>query len=195
MKRQKITYGVDGMMEFQAVIKVGKAHLKVEFTGGSFSSMSRRPATYTTDNFMVQNAIENSSEYKRGLIRKIRAIDLPGEVKVMRNRKEEAAHEALADEKPAEQKGEAPEGAEPTEGTDETDRSSASETHEKENGCETADEGEAAPTALRKIEVNISDDAREILEKEFGVPQSKMRTRVEIAAVAAQHGIEFVFAK
>lgn len=85
MKKQKITYGVNGMMEFQAVIKVGKTNLKVQFSDGSFNASSRKPATFTTDNLIVQHAIENSNEFKRGLIHKISTVELNEEVKVLRN--------------------------------------------------------------------------------------------------------------
>lgn len=76
MKKKKITYGVSGMMEYQAVIKVGRNNMKVLFSDGSVSAMGVNPATFTTENFMVQHAIENSSDFKRGRIKVVNTIEL-----------------------------------------------------------------------------------------------------------------------
>lgn len=183
------------MMEFQAVIKVGKARMKIDFSDGSFNSMSRRPATHTTDNFMVQQAIENSSEFKRGLIKKVRVIDLPGEVKVLRNRRPEVKIDGGFIPEGQHDEPKTPEDIpvstdQPAEtGTEEEDEA---ETTETETG---GVEGAATDTPLRQIEVNVSDDARDILETEYGIARSKLRTRAEIGAAAAQLGIEFIYAK
>ena len=53
------------MMEYQSIIRFGKNTLKVTFTGGSMNAIGVTPATYTTSSFLIQQAIENSNEYKR----------------------------------------------------------------------------------------------------------------------------------
>lgn len=72
------------MMEFQAVIKVGRNNMKVLFTDGSMNAMGVNPAKFTTTNYMVQHAIENSPEFKRGLIKRISVIDLDENVQIER---------------------------------------------------------------------------------------------------------------
>ena len=85
MKKKRITYGVYGMMEYQTIIKIGRATLKVLFTDGSITSIGQNPAMYTTSDFLVQRAIENSSEYKKGRIMMVNTIELDEEVRIERN--------------------------------------------------------------------------------------------------------------
>ncbi len=82
MKKKKITYGVSGMMEYQAIIKIGKATMKVPFSEGSMTAMGVNPARFTTENYMVQQAIEQSGEFRRGRIYKVSVIELDEEVKI-----------------------------------------------------------------------------------------------------------------
>lgn len=82
MKKKKITYGVSGMMEYQAIIKIGKATMKVPFSEGSMTAMGVNPAKFTTDNYMVQRAIEHSGDYRRGRIYIVNAIDLDEDVHI-----------------------------------------------------------------------------------------------------------------
>lgn len=170
MKKQKITYGVNGMMEFQAVIKVGKTNLKVQFSDGSFNASSRKPATFTTDNLIVQHAIENSNEFKHGLIHKISTVELNEEVKVLRN-----GPKALNEPIPIEIN---------ADGT----QKPASET--AEDASETAEDA----SELKQVEVHCNDDAKDYLADNFGVSKSKLRNKDIIASVAATYGIEFVYA-
>lgn len=72
------------MMEYQCIIRFGKNALKVTFTGGSMNAIGVTPATFTTDSFLIQQAIENSSEYKRGRIRVVGEVDLDEEVRIER---------------------------------------------------------------------------------------------------------------
>lgn len=199
MKKQKKTYGVIGMMEFQAVIKVGRNTMKIPFSDGSLSALGNNPAKFTTDNFMVQHAIENSSEFKRGLIRLLNTVDLPGEVKVLRN-----GPKALNDPIPIEIKAD---GSQiPASGTaNPASNADAGETPEPTEGEEIADEastevanepasGTANPASEPKqIEVHCKDDAKDYLEQNFGVVKSKLRNKETIASVAATYGIEFVY--
>lgn len=65
----KATYGVMGMMEWNALIPTRSNLLRVRFTGGSLSGYGVTPATYTTDNPAVARLIETSSYFRRGRIR------------------------------------------------------------------------------------------------------------------------------
>lgn len=177
------------MMEFQAVIKVGRNNMKIHFSDGSLSAMGNNPAKYTTDNYMVQHAIENSSEYKRGLIRLLNTVEMPGEVKVLRNGPK-ALNEPIPIEinangtqKPASETAEpaSEETPEATEGTEVAETAPASETAE-------------AASELKQVEVHCNDDAKDYLADNFGVSKSKLRNKDIIASVAATYGIEFVYA-
>lgn len=90
MKKKRVTYGITGMMEYQAVIPVGKATVKVTFTDGTMSATGMTPARYMTDNMMIQHAIEHSPQYKKGLIRKLQSIELDEEVVIGHNVKKQA---------------------------------------------------------------------------------------------------------
>ena len=70
------------MMEYQAIIKIGKATMKVPFSEGSMTAMGVNPARFTTENYMVQQAIEQSGEFRRGRIYKVSVIELDEEVKI-----------------------------------------------------------------------------------------------------------------
>ena len=81
MKKRKITYGISGMMECQIVIKIGNtSKMNVLFSDGSITATGITPATFTTDNFMVQHAIERSHDFKNGRIYIVRSIELNEEV-------------------------------------------------------------------------------------------------------------------
>lgn len=186
MKKQRKTYGVLGMMEYQAVIRVGRNYMKIPFSDGSLSGFGTSPAKFTTDNFMVQHAIENSAEYGRGLIRLINVTDIPGEVKVETGLRPEAPQAAGApgDKRtPGEKQGggEAPgekqeDGETPEDKQEEPDRN-----------------GEECAKSLVQVEVTCNDDAKDYLEEKFGVIRSKLRNREVIMSIAESKGVEFVF--
>lgn len=64
----KKTYGVAGMMEWNALITAGRATVRVHFTGGTVTGYGVTPATFSTDNSALQEIIENSYWYKKGRI-------------------------------------------------------------------------------------------------------------------------------
>lgn len=67
MKR-KVTYEIRGQIERSCYFRVGKALLRVDFTGGSINSAGMTPANYTTDNPLYQKAIEDSEQFRNGEI-------------------------------------------------------------------------------------------------------------------------------
>lgn len=79
----KKTYGVEGLIDWQAQIKAGKATLIVTFTGGGLTSYGVTPAQFTTENILHQRIIENSKEFASGKIKLIRSVKLenPDEAK------------------------------------------------------------------------------------------------------------------
>ncbi len=194
MKKKRITYGVVGMMEYQAIIKIGRATLKVLFTDGSMTSIGQNPAKYTTSDFLVQHAIENSSDFKRGRITVVNTIELDEEVRIERNPvKAEEAKNAPATKTEAEEvttDNTSAEGAE-TPAKSEEVPSDASEEAKAE--AETAEEVETAD-AKTELEFSDNQEAKDYLVANFGVKASSMRNREDIKTVGATYGVTITFA-
>lgn len=67
---KKVTYEIHGQIERNSFFRVGKALIRVEFTGGMINSTGVYPAQYSTDNPLYQQAIENSEAFKKGEIKR-----------------------------------------------------------------------------------------------------------------------------
>lgn len=214
MKKKRITYGVYGMMEYQTVIKIGRATLKVMFTDGSMTSIGQNPAKYTTSDFLVQHTIENSSDFKKGRITIVNTIELDEEVRIERNPAKPSTQQAQAPT-PAEAKPVAATAAKVKEAqgaadepTDETNAGDAEETETdapadtEDTSAETTEEdvtdgaAEETTTAEAKTEVEFTDnqEAKDYLVKNFGVKSGSMRNREDIKAVGETYGVKITFA-
>lgn len=176
------------MMEMETVIMIGGAKMKVLFSGGSMTAMGVNPAKFTTANLLTQQAIENSQQFKKGLIKKINVIELNEEVKILRNPapKKEIETSALNEESepqiPVEEKVE----VEPTE--KETEEIS------NDNSSETSEEASPTPVdGLLQVEFSLNEDAKDYLEQQFGVNKSKLRNRLDIIACAKENGVDLIF--
>lgn len=221
MKKKRITYGVYGMMEYQAIIKIGRATLKVLFTDGSMTSIGQNPAKYTTSDFLTQHAIENSSDFKRGRIQVVNTIELDEDVRIERNpakpstQTANVAAKAVIDNKPTEASSShttpvaedvADETTEEADAgvvtpTDEADAETIEEEPETESETnveeDTTSEETAAEdnTAEGKTEVEFTDnqEAKDYIFKNFGVKPGTMRNREDIKAVGATYGVRITF--
>ena len=221
MKKKRITYGVYGMMEYQAIIKIGRATLKVLFTDGSMTSIGQNPAKYTTSDFLTQHAIENSSDFKRGRIQVVNTIELDENVRIERNPAKPSTHtanvaaKAVIDNKPTEASSShttpvaedvADETTEEADAgvvtpTDEADAETIEEEPETESETnveeDTTSEETAAEdnTAEGKTEVEFTDnqEAKDYIFKNFGVKPGTMRNREDIKAVGATYGVKITF--
>lgn len=219
MKKKRITYGVYGMMEYQAIIKIGRATLKVMFTDGSITAIGQNPAQYTTSDFIVQHAIENSSDFKKGRIHVVNTIELDEDVRIERNpakpstQTANVAAKAVIDNKPTEASSShttpvaedvADETTEEADAgvvtpTDEADAETIEEEPESETNVEedTTSEETAAEdnTAEGKTEVEFTDnqEAKDYIFKNFGVKPGTMRNREDIKAVGATYGVKITF--
>lgn len=221
MKKKRITYGVYGMMEYQAIIKIGRATLKVLFTDGSMTSIGQNPAKYTTSDFLTQHAIENSSDFKRGRIQVVNTIELDEDVRIERNpakpstQTANVAAKAVIDNKPTEASSShttpvaedvADETTEEADAgvvtpTDEADAETIEEEPETESETnveeDTTSEETAAEdnTAEGKTEVEFTDnqEAKDYIFKNFGVKPGTMRNREYIKAVGATYGVKITF--
>lgn len=206
MKKKRITYGVFGMMEYQSIIKIGRATLKVLFTDGSITSLGQNPAQYTTSDFIVQHAIENSSDFKRGRIRVVNTIELDEEVRIERNHT--AASTQTAPTKTAVKVEATTESAAPAK-DEATAVADVSETN-KETVDETASDDveditEVAPEATEEAEVKAEEaatptevefgtnqEAKDYLANTFGV-KGALKTRAEIIAAGETYGVKITF--
>lgn len=164
--------------------------MKVLFTGGSMTAMGVNPAKFTTDSLLTQQAIENSQQFKKGLIKKINVIELNEEVKILRNPapvpKKEIEAPAVADEVSPQSPKEAPvEAEQPEKETEEISNANSGETSE-----------EASPTpvdGLLQVEFSLNEDAKDYLEQNFGVNKAKLKNRPQIIACAKENGVDLIF--
>lgn len=209
------------MMEYQTIIKIGRATLKVLFTDGSMTAIGQNPAKYTTSDFLVQRAIENSSEFKKGRIQVVDTIELDEEVRIERNpakpstQTANVAAKAVIDNKPTEASSShttpvaedvADETTEEADAgvvtpTDEADAETIEEEPETESETnveeDTTSEETAAEdnTAEGKTEVEFTDnqEAKDYIFKNFGVKPGTMRNREGIKAVGETYGVKITF--
>lgn len=217
MKKKRITYGVHGMMEYQSIIKIGRATLKVLFTDGSMTAIGQNPAKYTTSDFLVQHAIENSSEFKRGRITVVDTIELDEEVRIERNPAKPSTQQAPspAEAKPVTAtaaKVEEPQDIadEPTEETNAVDadeaESASADTPAPEVDIEPI-EDEVPSTeevaaelsesdnedGLTEVEFSTNQEAKDYLTKTFGVKSGTMKNRADIVAIGEANGVKIIF--
>ena len=205
------------MMEYQSIIKIGRATLKVLFTDGSMTAIGQNPAKYTTSDFLVQHAIENSSEFKRGRITVVDTIELDEEVRIERNPAKPSTQQAPS---PAEAKPVAATAAkveephdiadEPTEKTDAVDadevESAMLDTPAPEVDIEPIEdevpstEEDAAELSesdnedgLTEVEFSTNQEAKDYLTKTFGVKSGTMKNRADIVAIGEANGVKIIF--
>lgn len=76
--RKRITYEIHGQIERNSYFRIGKALVRIDFTGGAINSTGVYPAQYTTDNPLFQRAIENSDAYRCGEIKRGRVEVIEG---------------------------------------------------------------------------------------------------------------------
>lgn len=76
--KKRITYEIHGQIERNSYFRIGKALIRIEFTGGAINSTGVYPAQYTTDNPLFQRAIENSEAFLSGEIKRGR-VEAVGE--------------------------------------------------------------------------------------------------------------------
>ena len=213
MKAKKKTYGVQGYMEWQALIRCGKATLTVHFSGGSLTGYGVTPAEFTTENPMTQAIIENSDYFKKGKIFLMREVEGTGKFKefVKGQHANEGNHKggqaatasAIADtalNPDVSPKTEIP-AADATGTVAETeDETSCAVADEDENP---SDEGESVEAGIdpadgtvtedgkRIVEVTDIDDARDYLVEEFHIARSSLRSNVSVFRAAEEHNIVF----
>ena len=68
---EPVTYGVYGLTEWDALIPVDRAVMRVCFRNGQPTGFDARAATFTTSNPKVQDLIENSRYFRTRRIQRI----------------------------------------------------------------------------------------------------------------------------
>ena len=86
--RKRITYEIHGQIERNSYFRIGKALVRIDFTGGAINSTGVYPAQYTTDNHLFQRAIESSDAFRCGEIKR-------GRVEVLEEKKAADAAEPV----------------------------------------------------------------------------------------------------
>lgn len=144
------------------------------------------PATYTTSSFLIQQAIENSNEFKRGRIRIVRTIELDEEIHIERPKPATAI---------AERRNPAPAPTAEAEKVPEpTEEAEAAEVNAEDGATSEEQPEESAPTApLTQVEFSCNDDAKDYLEQTFGYVRSKLRNREDIINAGKAHNVEIIF--
>ena len=64
------SYEVSGLTEWVALIAIGKARIRVPFTGGSMTGFGSTPARFRTTSSAIAKIIESSNYFKTGRIRR-----------------------------------------------------------------------------------------------------------------------------
>lgn len=171
MKKRRITYGISGLMECQVVIKIGnKSKMKVLFTDGSMTAMGINPATYTTDDFIIQHAIEQSSDYKRGRINRVNVIELNEEVNIESNGNAESLKTANED------------------------LVSPTESHTQSANDSNARQNEGGESEEKQAELKFSDysEAKDFLADNYGVSRNSMRSPKQIIEQGLKQGVTII---
>ena len=176
--KTKTTYGVYNLVEWHARLRMGRATVKVAFVGGAITTQGVTPATFITEDPVVQFAIENSPEFKSGKIKIIRRAKLDGTVEIGSNPKRN--NEAKPDTECTMQNDEA-----------KPDTECTMQNEASEDKPEIEAEKPSSP--LLEMEFDCNDDAKDYLEKTFGCTRSKIKTRTEIVAAGLANGVNILF--
>ena len=211
MNAKKKTYGVQGYMEWQALIRCGKATVTVHFSGGSLTGYGVTPAEFTTENPMTQAIIENSDYFKKGKIILMREIEGTGKFKEFvkgqhandGNHKggQAATASAIAEtslnpngapktETPAADATGTVADADASGTVADADENPSDEVDVVEGGIDPA-EGTVTADGKRIVEVTDIDDARDYLVDEYGIARSSLRSNVSVFRAAEEHNIVF----
>lgn len=170
------------MYTYSTCVPVGNSNVRIEFTDGTVTTAGVTPATYITSNIAVQRAIETSRLFKSGKVKLVSSF-------YVGKTKEYSAKTGDATPKePAAAVDEADLTANMT-GTepDETDLAANMTGTEAEDETP-ADNAEAGKTYP---DVKNTQQAKAVLESEFGVGLDEMQSKADVKAKAAEVGAIF----
>lgn len=185
MKKYKKTYAILHLAEKHTVFHLGKTKVHVSFTGGIITKKGIVPATFTTDDPIVQLAIENSEDFKNGAVTLQSQYLLDGDVKIGRNPTKETITELNPEDKTEELNEESPSDNEVV--TEEPIISDYDESKPIQQPEESKED------ELQLIEVSCRDVAKQYLQEHYGEKPTPLRTIADIQECAAKYGIMFKF--
>ncbi len=198
MRRSKRTYAIFHLTEKHTAFYLGKMRVQVSFTGGIITKKGVTPATFTTEDPVVQLAIESSDDFRRGVIRLKSEYPLGGDVPVGVNPREVATtDEHIGVEEP--EYCDTPMAGMPSDYGYEPDpdmvvdydyEAQPAEADSAASGEATA---EADESVLEVLDASCKDVAKQYLEEHFGENPAKLRTRDDVQRCAAKYGIRFNF--
>lgn len=185
------TYGVEGYMDWQCQIPVGRARAIVHFTGGTMTSYGVTPAEYSTGDVVQQKIIENSEHFKSGRIKLLRKTGTPDPVK---------PRAPKPAPKPAQEPVEAPASPAPEPVVEQPQAAPEAETPieaplENEADVDAFIEqtvSEAEEGVPQEVTVSCLTDAQNYLRDHYGIATSKSRSKEKAQAFARENGIVFV---
>ena len=193
MKKYKKTYAILHLAEKRTTFHLGKTKVHVSFTGGQVTKKGVTPATFTTDDPIVQLTIENSKDFENGAITLLSKYPAQGEVKIGMNPPEIQETDVPVPsithaDASADKAGETPE-------SDPEDLAAeAEETAHEETGAEAETKPEEIGTSnLQVVEVSCKDVAKQYLEEHFNENPTPLRTITNVQECAAKYGIRFDF--
>lgn len=177
MKKKRITYGINGFMDYQVVINVGKSHLNIMFSDGTMTAFGSNPCRFTTENFILQQSIERSKEFKKGLIKVLHVIELNDDLKFENNTGEFI--KSLDDESHQ----------------DAAKSISVDESHQDDAKSISDDESSDVEVQVSRnsVEFEYNEEAKDYLEKEFGVNRGTLINRKTIVECGKNLGVDITF--
>ncbi len=203
MKRSKKVYGVYNIVEWYANIRAGKATVKVLFSGGAMTTQGVTPATFTTNDPIVQLAIEHSEPYRNGKIKLIKAYPTNEDVAVERNRHKENGPIMEPTPTTTQASGQVEEKGMDGVGSADISTDDSAEVVQEIEQTEWA-KGNATNTIVKVtcdsdatntiVKVTCDRDAAEYMREKYGIALSKLRSKAAIAAAAEQYGVRFEIA-
>lgn len=216
MKRLKKTYGIYQLAEKHTSFRLGQARVKVSFTGGIVTKKGVTPATFTTSDPIVQLAIEQSDDFRRGAIREVSRYPMDGEVMVGKNPQKKRfegvdepraslaeqykpaqipateAHPSAEASLSAKAEGLIQKGGEEGE-SEESSLLSDQDGHDGESDVEPLYPDMDKESDLEIIDASCKDVAKQYLQEHFGENPAKLRTRDDVQRCAAKYGLQFNF--
>ena len=92
--KKRITYEIHGQIERNCYFRIGKALVRIEFSGGSINSTGVYPACYVTDNALFQKAIESSEAFRNGEIKRgrVEILKEPCDADVQKNETDDGSN-------------------------------------------------------------------------------------------------------
>ncbi len=200
MKKYKKTYAILHLAEKRTTFHLGKTKVHVSFTGGQVTKKGVTPATFTTDDPIVQLAIEKSKDFESGAVTLLSKYPVRGEVKIGMNPPETVETEALNAIMPETEQRAAAIAPETTV-TDTAEKNpepnpepQIEEAAQDEVEAETEKNPEEVDTNnLETVEVSCKDVAKQYLEEHYGENPTPLRTIKDVQECAAKYGIRFDF--